>query len=188
MFVYYPSKWICTIITAPFILWMSPLAVLYPIWAIGNLIYSIVNIKRVYKYIPSIILFLFWIGSSTFLSFQIVRFCASTFAEPDSYSWEYAYVSESPNAKCYHKEEDCKYLKSTKYDIVFLSVDEAEDYDLAPCKHCLKNSVKYQYDEFGCILITPVAAVLLWLISKLEKLFKSYTLRSPIIKRNNIQP
>ena len=37
-------------------------------------------------------------------SLGIARLCASVFAEPNLYSWDFVYVSQSPNAHCYHHD------------------------------------------------------------------------------------
>lgn len=119
-----------------------------------------------------------------FISISIVRVIAIFFAEPNSYSWEFAYVSESPNATKYHESRDCKYLKQTSYKIELMSVEEAEDEELQPCKHCLKTSVSKQFDEYSALLMLPVFCLLLWGLEKIDKLLKEYTLRNPIVKKS----
>ena len=166
--LYHPAKWYMALILVPFIVWMGPMALLLPVYLIEMLLHSILNIPKGYKNVLAVLAFFLWLGLSAFISSQLVRACAVTFATPNSHYWEIAYASESPNAKCYHKDEDCKYLKNTRYDIDILSVEEAEEFALIPCKHCLKNSVRYQYDEIGALLIAPIAGFLLWIIHKLE--------------------
>lgn len=130
-----------------------------------------------------VVLYMALLAGSTFLPFGIVRFCAARFATPKPYMWELTYVSESPNAYCYHYSEDCKALRRTTYDIKFLSVDEAEDCGYEPCSLCLKESVRKQWDDAACLLIFPVSCFIYWVINEIERFHKRYRFRNPIEKR-----
>lgn len=126
--------------------------------------------------------FLAFLAGSVFIAFGIVRFCAAHFATPDPSTWEFAYVSESPNARCYHYSEDCKALRRTSYDIETLSIDEAEKY-YEPCSICLKESVRRQWDDAVGLLFIPVSCLIYWLINKIDIFNKKYKFRNPIVKR-----
>lgn len=117
------------------------------------------------------------------IALRIVRMCASIFATPDSSTWEFAYVSESPNAHRYHYSEQCNALRRTTYDIETLSVDEAEDYDYEPCSLCLKESVREKWDDAAGLVFIPVSCLLFGLINKIEQFSKKYKLRNPIVKQ-----
>lgn len=117
------------------------------------------------------------------IALWIVRICASIFATPDSSTWEFAYVSESPNAHRYHYSEQCNALRRTTYDIETLSVDEAEDYDYEPCGLCLKESAREKWDDAAGLVFIPVSCLLFGLINKIEQFSKKYKLRNPIVKR-----
>ena len=117
---------------------------------------------------------------SAAISIWGLSLCASTFATPDSSTWESAYVSESPNAHSYHYSEHCKALMRTTYDIKRLSVDEAEFYEYMPCSLCLKESVRHQWDGWAGLVSIPVGCLLLGLV---EKINKKYKFRNPIVKR-----
>lgn len=135
------------------------------------------------KSIIGFIAFCAILTGSAFIPFWIVRFCAVHFAVPDPTTWEFAYISESPNARCYHYSEDCKALRRTSYDIEMLSVDEAEDYDYEPCNICLKESVQKKWDDVACLLIFPLFCLLFALVNKIDQFNKKYKLRNPIVKR-----
>ena len=109
---------------------------------------------------------------SAVITFWGVRLCANTFATPDSSTWESAYVSESPNAYSYHYSEHCKALMRTTYDIKRLSVDEAESYEYMPCGLCLKESVRYKWDDWAGLFSIPVGCLLLGLVEKIDKKYK----------------
>lgn len=123
------------------------------------------------------------LGGSGAAAFGIVRMCAVLFANPDSSSWEYAFVSESPRAYSYHYSEDCKALRKTEYDIIASSVEEAEDFGYEPCSLCLKESVRYMWDDWACALVFPILCLILWIINKIERFHKLYKLRNPVVKR-----
>lgn len=123
------------------------------------------------------------LAASMGIALWIVRLCASIFATPDSSTWEFAYVSESPNAHRYHYSEQCNALRRTTYDIEILSVDEAEDYDYEPCSLCLKESVREKWDDAAGLVFIPVSCLLFGLINKIEQFSKKYKLRNPIVKQ-----
>lgn len=129
------------------------------------------------------ITFLAFIGSSMFIAIGIARICATLFATPDTSTWEFAYVSESPNAHSFHYSEDCNALRKTTYDIELMSVEEAEDYDYEPCRLCLKESKRKQWDDASVVLFFPVSCLVYWLINKIDRFRKEYKFRNPIVKR-----
>lgn len=135
------------------------------------------------KSMVEFILFFAFLGVSMAVTFGIVRYCAVLFATPDTSTWEFAYVSESPNAHRYHYSMDCKALRNTSYDIETLSVNEAEDYDYQPCGLCLKKSIRYQWDDAVGLLFIPVSCLIYGLINKINQFHKKYKLRTPIIRR-----
>lgn len=117
------------------------------------------------------------------ISLWIVRLCAGAFATPEPDTWEFAYVSESPNAHCYHYSKHCISLRRTNYEIERLSVDEAEDYDYEPCKLCLRESAKEKWDDAAGLVFIPISCLVFWLIDKFFQFRKKYKLRSPIVKK-----
>ena len=123
------------------------------------------------------------LGVSAIVALGIVRFCANIFATPDTDTWEFAYVSESPNARHFHYSEECKALRRTTYEIEILSVDEAEDYEYEPCSLCLKESAREKWDDVADIIFIPVSCLIVGLINKIEQFNKKYKLRNPIVKR-----
>lgn len=127
--------------------------------------------------------FLALLGVSMAIAFGIVRFCASMFATPDIYTWEFAYVSESPNAHRFHYTAQCKALQRTTYEIETLSVDDAEDYGYEPCSLCLKASVKDKWDDAAGLVFIPVSCLIFWLINKIDQFSKKYKLQNPIVRR-----
>lgn len=135
------------------------------------------------KSVVGFIAFFAILAGSMAIALWVVRLCANIFATPDSSTWEYAYVSESPNAHRYHYSEHCKALRRTTYDIKMLSVDEAEDYEYEPCGLCLKESVRKQWDDAAGLVFIPVSCLLFGLINKIEQFSKKYKLRNPIVKR-----
>ncbi len=135
------------------------------------------------KSVVGFIAFFAVLAVSMGIALWIVRMCASIFATPDSSTWEFAYVSESPNAHRYHYSEQCNALRRTTYDIETLSVDEAEDYDYEPCSLCLKESVREKWDDAAGLVFIPVSCLLFGLINKIEQFSKKYKLRNPIVKR-----
>lgn len=135
------------------------------------------------KTVIGFIAYFAFLAGSMAIALGIVRLCASLFATPDSSTWEYVYVSESPNAYSYHCSENCKALRKTSYDIEILPVEKAEDYGYEPCKLCLKESVRKQWDDAVGLVLFPVCLVLYWLISKIDQFSKKYKLRNPIVKR-----
>lgn len=48
------------------------------------------------------------------------------------------YVCSGPNAKRYHSVEDCMGLRNCSGEILELTVVDAEDYGLTPCRMCVK--------------------------------------------------
>lgn len=120
------------------------------------------------------------------ISLGIVRFFAGMFAEPNVYRWEIAYVSESPNARCFHYTEQCKALRHTTYEIESLSVDDAEDCGYEPCSLCLKESARKNWDDAAEFVFFPVIGLILLLIHKIDKFSKKYQFRSPIAKRDAV--
>lgn len=130
-----------------------------------------------------VVLYMALLAGSTFLPFGIVRFCAARFATPKPYMWELTYVSESPNAYCYHYSEDCKALRRTTYDIDVLLVDEAEELGYEPCSMCLRESVRKEWDGFACLLMLLVGLLIFWMICKVDRFHREYKFRSPIEKR-----
>lgn len=177
-----PGKWYVAFIVAPFAAWGGPFAILLPVYLVEILAYSIFHPKESYKNILTGILCISFFMGSTIIPFGIVRFCAAHFATPDPSTWEFAYVSESPNARCYHYSEDCKALSRTSYDIETLSVDEAEIY-YEPCSFCLKESVREKWDDAIGLLFIPVSCLIYWLINKIDLFQKKYKFRNPIVKR-----
>lgn len=123
------------------------------------------------------------LGVSMAIALGIVRVCASIFATPDIYTWEIAYVSESPNAHLFHYTAQCKTLLRTTYEIETLSVDEAEDYGYEPCSLCLKESARTKWDEATGLVFIPVSCLLFWLINKIDQFSEKYKLQNPIIRR-----
>lgn len=117
------------------------------------------------------------------IAFGIVRFCASMFATPNTYTWEFAYVSESPNAHRFHYTERCKALQRTTYEIETLSVDDAEDYGYEPCSLCLKESARTKWDEAAGLVFIPVSCLIFWIINKIDHFSKKYKLQNPIVRR-----
>ncbi len=185
-----PNNWYIALIVAPMAAWAGPVAILLPVSFLEVLIYNILHFKESYRnlresYMDIVqgILFLAFLAGSMLISFGIVRFCAMNFATPDPSTWEFAYVSESPNARCYHYSEDCKALRRTYYDIETLSVDEAEDYDYEPCSFCLKESAHKKWDNAIGFLFMPVSCLMYWLINKIGLFNKKYKFRNPIVKR-----
>ncbi|ROT12281.1 hypothetical protein EEL50_11675 [Muribaculaceae bacterium Isolate-105 (HZI)] len=99
---------------------------------------------------------------------KTARICATLFAKPSTENWDDAYYARSRYAKSYHYSRDCKYLQQTTHEIKYTSVDNAEFYyELQPCKHCLQESVKYQYDRYGALCVIPVFFLLIWLTSRI---------------------
>ena len=135
------------------------------------------------KKVVGVILFFAFLGVSMTISFGIVRYCAVLFATPNTSVWEFAYVSESPNAHKYHYSEDCKALRKTPYDIEMLSVREAEDYDYQPCNLCLEKLTRYQWDDAVGLFFIPVSCLILCLIDKIDQFRKKYKFHTPIIRR-----
>ena len=135
------------------------------------------------KSVVGFIAFFALLGGSMAIALGIVRFCASMFASPDIYTWEFAYVSESPNAHRFHYTEQCKALRRTNCKIETLSVDEAADYDYEPCSLCMKESVREKWDDVAGLVFIPVSCLMFWLINKIDQISKKYKLRNPIVKR-----
>lgn len=117
-------------------------------------------------------------------SLWVVRFCAASFAHPDASKWEYAYVSESPHAYRFHYSRECDALRRTSYEVDALSPKEAESHDYTPCKLCLKNSVRYQWDDWAIFLFFPIFGLFVMLIGKMDKFIQSYKFQSPIVRRH----
>lgn len=180
---YIPNHWYVAIIVAPLAAWMGPFAILLPIFCIEWVIYGLLHPKESYKNILGFLSFFAVLAGSMAIALWIVRLFASIFATPDSSTWEFAYVSESPNAHRYHYSEQCNALRRTTYDIETLSVDEAEDYDYEPCSLCLKESVREKWDDAAGLVFIPVSCLLFGLINKIEQFSKKYKLRNPIVKR-----
>ena len=183
MVVLKPKAWYIVFIVAPFAAWVGPFAILLPVYFVEVLTYGILHPKKSYKNILIGILFTSCFMGCGFITFGIVRFCAARFATPDPSTWEFAYVSESPNAHRYHYSEHCKALRRTTYDIEMLSVDEAEDYEYEPCGLCLKESVREQWDDAAGVVFIPVSCLLFGLINKIDQFNKKYKLRNQIVKR-----
>lgn len=178
-----PEKWYAAFIVAPFAAWAGPIAITLPVYIVEILIFGILHPKKSYRNaVEFIAFFVFLIGSGV-IALGIVRFCAAHFATPDSSTWEYAYVSESPNAHRYHYSEQCNALQRTTFDIEVMSVDEAEDYDYEPCSLCLKESVGEQWDDAAGFLFIPVSCFIYWIINKIDLFHKKYKFRSPIVRR-----
>lgn len=176
-------KWYLILLIAPFAAWMGPFAILFPIYILEMLIYEALHFKKVYKDVFDVIFSLLFIFGSMYISLMSLRFCAARFASPDTSTWEFAYVSESPNAHSYHYSENCKALRNTSYNIETLSIEEAEDYDYVPCNICLKESARYQWDDAVGLLFIPVSCMIYWLINKIDLFHKKYKFRNPIVKR-----
>lgn len=114
-------------------------------------------------YVLVVILFL-----SGVIPIKTARICANLFAETSTEHWDDAYYARSSYAKSYHYSRDCKYLQQTTHEIKCTSVNNAEFYhELQPCKHCLQESVKYQYDRYGELCVIPVFFLLIWLTSRI---------------------
>ena len=92
------------------------------------------------------------------ISLGIVRLCALVFAKPDPYPchWYSVYVSQSPNAQCYHHKIDCEGLQHTKYDIVEMFIDEAEELGKRPCTYCIEEDRRHRYDDAADWIYWPV--------------------------------
>lgn len=182
-----PEKWYLSIFISMFIVWGAPVAILISIGLLENLIWGMLHPKLVYKNILIAIGVGFVLVISGWISFQIPQFAASHFAVPNSSTWEFAYVSESPNAHCYHYSEDCTTLQNTLYNIEMLTVENAENLDYEPCKVCLKEAVCYQWNDVSCFLFIPISWLLFLLINllikKQEHLTKTFKLRNPLVKR-----
>lgn len=93
-------------------------------------------------------------------SLGIARLCASVFAEPNLYSWDFVYVSQSPNAHCYHHDLKCEGLRQSKYEIDNILLSEAEDMGRRPCTYCLEKDKLHQFDDAAPYLIMPVIALM----------------------------
>lgn len=178
-----PNHWYFAIIIAPLLGWIGPFAIIMPIFCIEGVCYCLLHPKESYRTIFHILSFFAFLVCSVIISLGMVRFCAARFAKPDPNTWEYAYVSESPNAHRYHYSEQCKALSRTVYDIEELSVDEAEFYEYEPCGICLKESTRRRWDGVVGFLAFPVGWLLYWLIIKVECVCKKYKLRNPIVRR-----
>lgn len=178
-----PKDWYVALIVAPFAAWGGPIAILLPVYFVEVLVYGILHSQKSYKTILVGILFASLLIGSAFISFGIVRFCAARFATPDPTTWEFAYVSESPNARCFHYSEDCRALGRTTYEIEAFSVDEAEGYGYEPCALCLKGSVREKWNDAAGLLFIPVSCLLFGLVNKMNQLCKKYKLRTPIVER-----
>lgn len=74
------------------------------------------------------------------ISLGIVRLCASVFAKPDPhpYHWITVYVSQSPNAQCYHRKKDCKGLDRCSKEVIKVTKVYAEENGRTKCKWCYK--------------------------------------------------
>lgn len=134
------------------------------------------------KDVLGFILFFVFLGISWAISLGIVQYCAVLFATPDTSTWEFAYVSESPNAYSYHYSDDCKALRKTSYDIETLSVNDAEFYEYEPCRLCLKKSIRYQWDDTAGLIFIPISCLIYALINKIILISKKYKLRNPIVR------
>lgn len=181
--------WAC-IIVPPIMAWVLPIGIIYavlmPIMSLGYLIWGVLHPIKAWKKIFPFLAVITFLAVGYFASAGIVRVCASLFAKPDSSNWEYVYVSESPHARKYHHDTECKFLNQSSYDYNLMSVVDAEyDYDLEPCKYCLQKNLKHQYDN----LIVPVSIAVYILLFLLIKQIDKYTFRSPIVKKktNEIQ-
>ena len=141
------------------------------------------NICNRKKYLDWSLTFLV-ICAGVIIPFKTVRFIASHFCEAEPLGWEYAYISESPRARSYHWEASCKMLSNTKYDVILTSGEEAEDSGLSPCKVCMENSIKKEYDLVAIFLMIPCCLFLARCMDKFTKFLQSYTFRNPIVKRN----
>ena len=96
------------------------------------------------------------------ISLGIVRLCASVFAKPDPhpYHWITVYVSQSPNAQCYHRKKDCEGLQHTRYDIVDMFIDEAEELGKRPCEYCMEEDRRHRYDDAADWIYWPVVILM----------------------------
>ena len=122
------------------------------------------------EYVVAAIISILFFVAAYYISLGIVRLYALT-KEPDPYKWEWVYYSTSPNAKSYHCYKDCKYLSKTKYDIDYYISSRAAEYDgLTPCKYCLEQSRKYQYDESALYLYMPVLIILFSLLAVFDRI------------------
>lgn len=50
----------------------------------------------------------------------------------------HVFICNSLNAKAYHKNDDCKGLEKCTHEIKEITIDEALNKKLKPCKVCLK--------------------------------------------------
>lgn len=201
-----PQFWWCGLLISPFIGWSGPIVLTFLSGLIELCIWYIYHPKDLFNvfrnYKNNIVKwwykiktadrkkYLDWvftlcvICAGIIIPFKTTRFCASHFCDPEPWNWEYAYVSQSPKARAYHWEESCKMLNNTKYDIVLMSGNEAEDYGLYPCKVCMQNSTKKEYDVLAIFLIIPCCLALARCVDKISEFFRTYTFRNPIVKRN----
>ena len=135
------------------------------------------------KSIVGFILFFAFLAGSMAIALWIVRSCASIFATPNANTWEYAYISESPNAHRFHYSEDCMSLRHSIYNIEMLTVDDAENYGYKPCRLCLKQSVREKWDDAAGLVFIPVSCFIFWMLNKIDQFHKRYQFRNPIVKR-----
>lgn len=178
-----PQSWYLWLFLGAFAAWYGPIIILMSVFCIECLIYGILHPKASYKTVLEFVAFFALIAGSMAFAVGTTRCCASRFASPDTSTWEFAYVSESPNARCYHYSEQCKALRRTTYEIETLSVDEAEDYDYEPCSLCLKESVREKWDDAAGVIFIPVSCLLFGLVNKIGRFRKKYKFRNPIVKK-----
>lgn len=181
--IIYPEHWYFTLIITPFAGWAGPIVISSAVYLLEILVHSILHPTKSCRVIWSGILFVAFLGGSMGIALGTVRLCAILFATPDSSTWDFAYVSESPNAHRYHYSEQCNALRRTTYNIRTLTMDEVEDYDYEPCNLCLKESVRKKWDDAAGLVFIPVSCLIFGLINKIEQFSKKYKLRNPIVKR-----
>lgn len=175
--------YIFLIIPTIFCVWMAPMAIILPIYLLELFVWGVFHPKKVYKNVLKFIGIALVIVLSGLIAAHVPRMVASNFASADYVFWENCYISESPNATKFHYSPSCRYLRLSEYEVEVYDIYEAEDMGFEPCKSCLKQSAKYQYDVFAPFLFIPVTIFMFWLIFRVANISTKYKLRNPIVKR-----
>ena len=116
------------------------------------------------------------------LSYFLVRTGASIFAGPNEHMHEIVCISESPNSKCYHYDSDCKMLNQSHFKVKDIIASEAEEKGYTLCKHCLKLSVRYQWDGAVPYVCVALCWIFIFGYERINNLLNNYTFQSPIKK------
>lgn len=118
------------------------------------------------------------------ISLGIIRMFAKS-AEPDPTQWGMVYVSTSPRAEKYHYGLDCEFLRRTTHDIMCIPVSDAEIINRTPCRYCLEQYAKKQYD--GCVwYLYPIMLILFFSILVLfDTIRVRYVKKSKTVTQDN---